>query len=102
MDQVKGQEAADLITALQNNVALRNDLAHEQKNLSRQLFEGRQSVKTSLSSLYEETQLKAPEIATRLSLFITHGLLNDGEEKLVLEALQSIGLDESIQTQSSH
>jgi len=35
-----------------------------------------------------------------LSLFITHGLLNDGEEKLVLEALQSIGLDESIQTQS--
>ncbi|HYT43709.1 MAG TPA: hypothetical protein VEP90_15325 [Methylomirabilota bacterium] len=100
VDQVKGQEAADLITALQNNVALRNDLAHEQKNLSRQLFEGRQSVKTSLSSLYEETQLKAPEIATRLSLFITHGLLNDGEEKLVLEALQSIGLDESIQTQS--
>jgi hypothetical protein len=97
VEHVRVQEAADLITTLQNDLALRNDLAKEQRNLSQKLFEGRQALKTSLTSLHEETQLKAPEIAARLSSFITHGLLNDGEEKQIIEALRSIGLHESTQ-----
>ncbi len=100
VDYKDSQEEADLITTLQNEVALRNDKVSEQRKLSRQLFACRRALKTALASLYEETKIKVPELAARLSPLTTRGLLDNGEEKLVIEVLQSRGLFESTQAQS--
>ena len=100
VDHKDNQEAVDLITTLQTKVALQKGKVTEQRKLSRQLFEGRRALKTALASLHEETKMQASELAERLSPLITRGLLDDGGEKLVIEALRSLGIYESTQAQS--
>ena len=89
-----------LLARLQKKVALRKEMIVEQRKLSRQLLEGRRSLKASLTALYEITKIKAPEIAVRLRRVTTHGLLDEGEEKLVLEILRGLGTYESDEVQN--
>jgi hypothetical protein len=84
-----------LLARLQKKVALRKAMIVDQRKLSKQLVEGRRSLKTTLTSLYEITKIKAPEIAVRLIGLTTHGLLDESEEKLVLEILKGLGTYES-------
>ena len=94
------QHATNLILTLQEKVKARSEVLTEQKTLSRQLFEGRRILKAFLVALYEEAQVKIPEVAKKLNAWTTHGLLSEGEEKQIIEALQSTGKYETDQGKS--
>jgi len=100
VERVDSQKMSHLLARLQKKVALRKEMIVEQRKLSRQLLEGRRSLKASLTALYEITKIKAPEIAVRLRRVTTHGLLDEGEEKLVLEILRGLGTYESDEVQN--
>jgi hypothetical protein len=99
VERVDSQKMSHLLARLQKKVALRKNMIVEQRKLSRHLVEGRRALKVSLTSLYEITKIKAPEIAVRLRGLTTHGLLDEGEEKLVLEILRGLGTYESDEVQ---
>lgn len=84
-----------LILILQRMIALRNNVIVRQRNLSQQLFDGRRTLRAALSSLYDELRKERPKMADRFKNLTTHGLLNSAEEKLVGEALRSLGKQES-------
>jgi DNA-binding Lrp family transcriptional regulator len=87
-------EVTQLISALKQQVQCRNTLVADQKNLSRQFFEGRRAVKTSLSSLYQKLQTIDPGAADRIKNWTSRGLLSEGEEKQIIEILQKTRLTE--------
>ncbi len=92
------ERIADLINRLQEMVRRRDRLIEEQSEISKRLFEGRRSLKTSLVTLYEKVQVKAPEFVKRLSKWTTHGLLDEGEERAVIEIFKRLG-EESVEAQ---
>jgi len=100
VEHVDSQKMSQLLARLQKKVALRKEIIVEQRKLSKQLVEGRRVLKASLTSLYEVTKIKAPDVAGRLRRLTTHGLLDESEEKLVLEILQGLGTYESHEVQS--
>ncbi len=95
VEDVNSQETTELILTLQENVRLRNEVITRQKNLSRQIFEGRRTLKTFLTSLYQEVQIRVPEMATALRSLTSRGLLGDGEERQVIEILKRIEMYET-------
>ncbi len=100
VEHADSQKTSHFLARLQKKVALRKDMIVDQRKLSRQLVEGRRALKASLTSLYEITKIKAPEIAVRLRGLTTHGLLDEGEEKMVLEILRGLGTYESHKVQN--
>jgi hypothetical protein len=100
IDYADSQKATRRIATLQKKVALRDDLMAEQRKVSQLLVEGRRALKVSLVRLYQEVQVKAPVLAGKLSAWITHGLLDDSGEKLVIEALRNLDTYESHEAQS--
>jgi hypothetical protein len=102
LQHIEGPEReriADLIDRLQVMVAQRDRLVEEQSEISKRLFEGRRSLKASLVTLYEKVQVEAPEFARRLSQWTTYGLLDEGEERTVIEIFKRLGMDESVEAQ---
>lgn len=100
VENVDSQKMSQLVARLQEKVSQRKDTIVEQKKLSKQLVESRRTLKAALTSLYEITKIKAPEVAARLRRLTTRGLLADSEEKLVLEILQGLATYESHEVQS--
>jgi hypothetical protein len=95
LEHLGEQEFTDQVSTLLRIIALRNSVMTRQRNLSQQLVSGRRTLRAALSSLYQELQGAMPEMVTRFRDLTTHGLLDDGEEKLVGEALQSLGRQDS-------
>ncbi len=93
------EKIVGLIDRLQKMVVRRDRLIEQQSELSKQLFDGRRSLRASLVSLYEKVQVEAPEFASRLNQWITHGLLNEGEERAVFEIFKKLGMYESVEAQ---
>jgi hypothetical protein len=91
LEHLDGHEIGNHVSTLQWVVSLRKRLIAIQGNLSQQLFDGRRTLRTALSSLYQELQDALPNMAARFREIITHGLLDSREENLVSEALQSLG-----------
>jgi hypothetical protein len=95
VENVNSPQIAKLISALQKKVKRRNAFLLKQKDLSRQIFEYRRTLKTSLASLYQEIQVHAPEMASISKALISRGLLDDGEERQVVSMLKRLRIYES-------
>ena len=91
LEHLDSQEVTDHVSTLQQMITLRNSVVAEQRDLSQRLFGGRRTLRAALGSLYQELRKKVPDIAARFRALTTHGLLDDSEEKLVGEALRSLG-----------
>jgi hypothetical protein len=95
VEDANSQETAELISDLQEQVRLRNEVITRQKDLSRQIFEGRRTLKTFLTSLYQEVSIRVPEMGPALRALTSRGLLDDGEERHVVEILKRIEMYET-------
>jgi hypothetical protein len=84
-------QVASQVSGLQQLIALRGKLVLKQKDLSQQLIDGRRTLRAALSSLCQELQKTVPQVGARFRGLTTHGLLDNTEERLVREALQSLG-----------
>lgn len=78
------------IGALRRAVALLQSMTARQARLSQELIDGRRTLRVRLSALYKEVQEKLPDIAPQFRDLVTHGLLDNTEERRVKEALRKL------------
>lgn len=95
LDNAGNQRVARIIIKLQEKVAEWKRVRLEQKELTKQLFKDRSMLKHSLVHLYKELQSKESGLAEKLKIWTTHGLLDRRAEKLVIAALEAVGLHDT-------
>lgn len=83
------------IAGLQNIITERSTLIEEQKNLSRQLNQGRRELRAMLEKLHKEVVEKLPGFAAKFAKLTSHGLLKPNEESLVYRVLEELEKSES-------
>jgi hypothetical protein len=91
LEHLDKQESVAGVSSLQRIIALRNNVVARRADLSKELFDGRRTLRALLGSVYQELRQELPDLALRFKSLTTHGLLDSGERKLVSDALQRLG-----------
>lgn len=95
VENIYSSQNAELIAILQEKVRQHNVVLIMQKDLSRQLFEDRRTLKASLTSLHQQVQIHIPEMASISKNLTSRGLLDDSEERKVIEILKRLGISKA-------
>ncbi len=95
LEHIDSQDNSQSVAALRHLIAKRNRAADRQRKIRQKLINGRRRLRAALASLYAGLQQEMPEIAVKLKVMSTHGLLDDTEERLVGEALRSLRMQDS-------
>jgi hypothetical protein len=91
LEHVKGQGFAQKVSKLQQLIAERHHEVSIESDLGKKLIDGRRKLRAEMKALHRQLQEQLPEMASRLSAAVTHGLLDDNEERIIGKVLQSIG-----------